>query len=71
MTRHIDRRSPASVDSKKLPPGRHVDGSGLYLIVDDSGHRRWLYMFRSDTTAGGKPKRVEMGLGTAGKAGLA
>jgi integrase len=70
MTRHIDRLSPASIDSRKLAPGRYADGNGLYLVADESGRRRWLFMFRAGVTAGGKPKRVEMGLGTAGKAGL-
>ena len=38
-------------------PGRHADGEGLYLIVDESGAKRWQYMFRWQ----GKLK--EMGLG--------
>jgi integrase len=70
MARQIDRLSPATVDSKKLSPGRHADGNGLYLIADESGRRRWLFMYRSGLTSAGKPKRVEMGLGTAGRAGL-
>lgn len=38
-------------------PGRHSDGDGLYLVIDASGARRWLFMFRWQ----GKLK--EMGLG--------
>ena len=38
-------------------PGRHSDGGGLYLVVDSSGARRWLFMYR---WAG---KQKEMGLG--------
>jgi len=38
-------------------PGRHSDGGGLYLIVDLSGAKRWLFLFRW----GGKLK--ELGLG--------
>ena len=38
-------------------PGRHADGEGLYLVVDESGAKRWLFMFRWQ----GKLK--EMGLG--------
>jgi integrase len=45
-------------------PGRHSDGDGLYLVVDASGARRWLFMFRW----GGKLK--EMGLGGASTVSL-
>ncbi|WP_243652090.1 Arm DNA-binding domain-containing protein [Primorskyibacter sedentarius] len=27
---------------ENLGPGRHGDGSGLYLVVDPSGARRWI-----------------------------
>jgi integrase len=43
--------------STATKPGRHSDGDGLYLVVDPSGAKRWLFMFRW----GGKLK--EMGLG--------
>lgn len=46
-------------------PGRHADGDGLYLVVDTSGAKRWLFMF---TWAG---KRREMGLGGLSKVSLA
>ena len=46
-------------------PGRHSDGGGLYLVVDPSGARRWLFLFRW----GGKLK--ELGLGGYGTVSLA
>lgn len=76
MARQIDRLSPSQIDSK--PPGRYADGNGLYLVVDalrpgapERPRRRWLFLFRArSVTAGGKSKRFEMGLGTAGKSAL-
>jgi integrase len=38
-------------------PGRHADGGGLYLYVDSSGAKRWVFRFRFDS------KRRDMGLG--------
>ena len=40
-----------------LPAGRHADGGNLYLVVDQSGARRWLFIFRW------QGKQREMGLG--------
>ena len=51
--------------------GRYSDGGGLYLAIDATGRRRWLLMFNHGMTAGGKPKRVEMGLGSARDVSLA
>jgi len=42
---------------KAAPPGYHADGNGLYLVVDESGARRWSLR----TTIRGK--RRELGLG--------
>jgi len=42
---------------KTLGAGKHADGGGLYLVVDASGSRRWVFLY----TFGGK--RREMGLG--------
>ena len=42
----------------RLPPGRHADGGGLYLVIDKSDSRRWVFLF---TLAG---RRREMGLGS-------
>lgn len=55
-TRHPHNKlTPAAV--KKLGPGMYADGGGLYLVVDDSGARRWALR----TTVHGK--RREIGLG--------
>ena len=56
MARVDKKLSPRGVETIATP-GRHSDGNGLYLVVDESGARRWLYMFRWE----GKLK--EMGLG--------
>ena len=63
MAREIDRLSPRGVIALSKP-GRHADGGGLYLVIDKSGAKRWLFMFRWD----GKLK--EMGLGGLSKVGL-
>lgn len=46
-------------------PGRHADGGGLYLAVDASGARRWLFLFRwkADPMQPGTGRLREMGLG--------
>lgn len=51
--------------------GRYSDGGGLYLDISQDGRRRWVFMFTDGKTASGKPKRVEMGLGSARDVGLA
>jgi Arm DNA-binding domain len=38
-------------------PGLHSDGGGLYLLVTETGRRRWAYIFRRGS------KRTELGLG--------
>lgn len=55
----------ANVRSKKLAPGRHGDGRGLYLNVSESGARSWVFMFGFPgvLTKTGKRKTLEMGLG--------
>ncbi|MEJ1935310.1 integrase arm-type DNA-binding domain-containing protein [Nostoc sp. NIES-2111] len=40
-------------------PGRHGDGGGLYLSIDGTGRRRWVFLFRW------QGKLREMGLGPA------
>ncbi len=52
-----------SSDGEK--PGRHADGGGLYLVVDKSGAKRWVFLFRF----GGPLK--EMGLGGLTRVNLA
>src|SRR3954453_8831636 len=46
-------------------PGRHSDGGNLYLVVDKSGAKRWVFLFRWN----GKLK--EMGLGGVNSVPLA
>jgi integrase len=56
MAREVKKLSARSVTTLSKP-GRHSDGDGLYLVVDPTGARRWLFLFRWQ----GKLK--EMGLG--------
>ncbi len=56
MVQRINRLSTRAV-AGDLKPGRHADGAGLYLTVDKSGSRRWVFM----SWAGGR--QVEIGLG--------
>src|SRR4051812_24906479 len=56
MARQTKRLSARSV-ATLTKPGRHADGEGLYLIVDQSGAKRWLFLF------GGGGKLKEMGFG--------
>lgn len=56
MGREINRLSARRV-ATLTEPGRHADGGNLYLVVDPSGAKRWVFLYRF---AG---KRREMGLG--------
>lgn len=40
-----------------MKPGRHSDGAGLYLVVDPSGAKRWVFLYRRHG------RLHEMGLG--------
>lgn len=57
MARDVNR-----LNGKKVPgmrePGLFADGAGLYLRIDQTGSRRWVYIFYR---AG---RRREMGLGS-------
>ena len=44
MTRQLNKLKAITV-SKVKTPGRHSDGGGLYLVVDDSMSKRWVFMF--------------------------
>ena len=48
-----------------LAPGQHADGGGLYLAVDPSGARRWIFRFRwrPNRSVPGAGREREMGLG--------
>ncbi|WP_424940427.1 tyrosine-type recombinase/integrase [Aliiroseovarius sp. S253] len=52
---------------ENLGPGRHGDGSGLYLVVDPSGARRWIVRVtvKGQKNAKGGPLRTDFGLGGA------
>ena len=63
-SRTLNKLSATQVANLKAP-GRHSDGGGLYLFIDDSGRRRWIFMY----TRGGK--RTELGLGSARDLSLA
>ena len=45
MARQVNRLSARTV-ATLTKPGRHADGAGLYLVVDPSGAKRWLFLFR-------------------------
>lgn len=47
----------ATQATKIRTPGRHSDGGGLYLFVDQHGRRRWIFMYARNG------KRTELGLG--------
>jgi integrase len=54
--RILNRFSAKEVERLKTP-GRHSDGGGLYLAIDDNGRRRWVFMYAR------RGRRVELGLG--------
>lgn len=64
MAREVKKLSARTVTTL-TKPGRHGDGDGLYLVIDPSGARRWLFLFRWQ----GKLK--EMGLGGVSTVSLA
>lgn len=55
----VDRMLTVGDLRKKLEPGMHPDGNGLYLNVSPSGTRSWIFRF-----TGSNGKRREMGLGS-------
>ena len=57
MARGTNKLSARAVATAK--PGRYGDGGGLYLIVAESGARRWVYRFSW------RGKVTETGLGSA------
>lgn len=56
MARHINRLSARTAAT--IGPGFHADGNGLYLKVEASGARRWVFVFFQHG------RRREMGLGS-------
>jgi integrase len=63
MARGINKLSGRTIANAKQ--GRHGDGGGLYLIVSETGAKRWAFRF----TFNGKV--TELGLGPAGAVSLA
>ena len=64
MARPTHRLTARTVASLKKP-GRHADGGGLYLHVDPSSAKRWVFVFQW------RGKCREMGLGSAQLVSLA
>lgn len=56
MAREINKLTARSVAAVNKP-GRHSDGGALYLFVDKTGAKRWVFIFRW------QGKITEMGLG--------
>lgn len=54
--RTLNRFSAKEAERLKMP-GRHADGGGLYLSIDNDGRRRWVFMYVRHG------RRVELGLG--------
>lgn len=71
MARRVLGKLSAREVATAKQQGRYSDGGGLYLDVSGEGRRRWLYFFNHGVTNTGKPKRVEMGLGSARDVSLA
>ena len=57
MAKRTLNRLSAKQAEKLKTPGRHSDGGGLYLAIDDTGRRRWVFMYVR------RGRRVELGLG--------
>lgn len=55
-TRTLNKLDPRTAATIKTT-GRHSDGGGLYLSIDPTGRRRWVFMYTRDG------KRTELGLG--------
>jgi integrase len=55
-TRTLNKLDPRTAATIKTA-GRHSDGGGLYLSIDPTGRRRWVFMYTREG------KRTELGLG--------
>ena len=56
MARQLNKLKAVTV-AKLKTPGRHSDGGGLYLVVDNSLSKRWVFMF----TWNGKLRHMGLG----------
>jgi len=63
--RHPDKRLTAVRVRTLKTPGRYADGNGLYLFVDPSGAKRWVWRGTINR------KRCDLGLGSAQLVSLA
>jgi integrase len=66
MARSIHRLKELTVKAKRLKPGYHSDGGGLYLQVTKDNARSWLFRFQMGT-----PNTRWMGLGSLTSVSLA
>ena len=64
MARTVGKLNPKTI-AGALPPGRYGDGGNLYLIVDSTGAKRWMFIFRW------QGRQQEMGLGALRDVSLA
>lgn len=64
VAQQIKKLTARGVDAERKP-GRHSDGGGLYLFVEKSGSKRWVFLFRQNG------KLREMGLGGLSSVSLA
>lgn len=64
MARPINRLTARTIATLK-EPGRHADGLGLYLHIDERLSKRWVFVFQW------RGARKEMGLGPVHDVGLA
>lgn len=62
MARGNNRLSARRVQTESRP-GRHADGQGLYLMVSETGAKRWALIYSRGGR--GAAKRSELGLGSA------
>ena len=58
MARQLQKLTARGVQTLQ-EPGRHSDGGGLYLVVEASGAKRWVFIYRRKRDG----KQSEMGLG--------
>ena len=64
MARQIAKLSALGVKGVKVP-GRHSDGAGLYLVVNATGAKQWVFIYRwKQPGVKGAGRLREMGLGS-------
>ena len=60
MPKEVHNQLTAITVKNETRPGRHADGSGLYLVVSDTGAKQWLWR---GVVHG---RRRDIGMGSAG-----